>query len=225
MGGELPSRIVVVLFESYVCVRVCVNNMTKRTRCVPFWNMCHPETCFRLAWCAGLKNVHFWNMFQIGTMQTSSYRSRMLNARSFSIQLCAKRLKVKQSCICLFVGWLVCFSVINVGLLHMQWVKKTYCCLSLHGVNLKYVSEMHIFQNGTPCQSEICFRKAQVSERLHRLIREFAISTLYRKLQKNIIGLYSGMSHSRVVLNGFRVKSQTLCYRFRLIYDINSTWS
>ena len=24
------------------------------------WYMCHPETCFRLAWCAVLKNAHFW---------------------------------------------------------------------------------------------------------------------------------------------------------------------
>ena len=33
--------------------------------CVPFWNMCHPETFFRLAWCAVLKNMHFWYTFQI----------------------------------------------------------------------------------------------------------------------------------------------------------------
>ena len=59
--------------------------------CVPFWNMCHPETCFRLAWCAVLK--------------------------------------------------------------------------SLHGTNLKHVSEMHIFLNGTSCQSETCFRMAHVSKR------------------------------------------------------------
>ena len=36
---------------------------------------------------------------------------------------------------------------------------------SLHGANLKHVSEMHIFQNGTPCQSETCFRMAHFSER------------------------------------------------------------
>ena len=71
----------------------------------------------------------------------------------------------------LFVCLFVYFSVINVGLLQMQWVKKTYmyCCLlsiwqSLHRANLKNVSEKHIFQNGTPCQSETCFRMAQVSE-------------------------------------------------------------
>ena len=46
--------------------------------------MSHPETCFRLAWCAVLKNVHFWNMFQIGTVQTSLYQSRMWNERSWS---------------------------------------------------------------------------------------------------------------------------------------------
>ena len=29
--------------------------------------MCHPETCFRLAFCVVLKNEPFWNMVQIGT--------------------------------------------------------------------------------------------------------------------------------------------------------------
>ena len=47
--------------------------------CMPFWNMCRPETCVRLALCAVLKNVPFWNMLQIGIVQISSYRSRMLN--------------------------------------------------------------------------------------------------------------------------------------------------
>ena len=36
---------------------------------------------------------------------------------------------------------------------------------SLHGAYLKHVSELHIFYNGTPCQSETCFRMAHVSER------------------------------------------------------------
>ena len=51
----------------------------------------------------------------------------------------------------------------------MQWVKKTICCLpsiwqSLHSANLNHVSEMHIFLNGTPCQSETCLRMAHVSD-------------------------------------------------------------
>ena len=106
-------------------------------------------------------------MFQIGTVKTSSYRSRMLKARSWSTKYCAKRPKVRPSCISLFVSL---FFRINVGLLQMQWVKKTYCCLlsiwqSLHGAIVKNVSEMHIFQNGTPCQSVACFRMTHVSER------------------------------------------------------------
>ena len=62
-----------------------------RVWCVPFWNMCQPETCFRLAWCAVLKNVYFWYMFQICTVQTLSYQSHMLNARSWSIKDFEKR--------------------------------------------------------------------------------------------------------------------------------------
>ena len=107
--------------------------------CCVLWNMCHPERCFRLALCAVLKNVPFWNMLQICTVQASSYRSRMLNARSWSILTCARRPKSKTKllhlflclsvcllfffffcfCFCfvffvLFV--LFCFSVMNVGL-------------------------------------------------------------------------------------------------------------
>ena len=44
--------------------------------CVPFWNLCHPETCFRLALCAVLKKVSFWNMFQIGAVKTLPYQGK-----------------------------------------------------------------------------------------------------------------------------------------------------
>ena len=95
---------------------------------------------------------HFWNMFQISTVQTSSYRSRMINAWSWSIKISEKRPKVRSGCISFFL----CFSVTKR--LPSIW-------LSLHDANLKHVSEMHIFQNSTPCQSETCFRMAHVSER------------------------------------------------------------
>ena len=76
---------------------------SKHVCCMPFWNMCHPETCFRLAWWALLKNMYFWNMFQIGTVKTLSCRSRMLNGRLWSTNYCTKRPKVSPSCICLFI--------------------------------------------------------------------------------------------------------------------------
>ena len=95
---------------SWALLNLCVTPIPK---CVPFWNTCHPETCFRLAWCAILKNVHFWNMFQIGTVQTSSYRSRMLNARSRSIKMCAKKPHIRQAAFCLFVCLFVCLSFSN----------------------------------------------------------------------------------------------------------------
>ena len=120
--------------------------------CVPFCKypgkICHSETCFRLALCAVQKNVTFWNMFQIDTVQTSSYQSRMLNARSWSIR--------PSFCICLFVFSYECRDTTNA-------MSPRYD--SLHSVNLKHVSEWHIFQNGTQCQSETCFRMAHFSER------------------------------------------------------------
>ena len=104
-------------------------------------------------------------MFQIGTVQTSSYQSRISNARSWSIKICAKRPKAKLH---LFVS----LSVINVELLQIQCVKETYivrclrfdkvCTVSIwnmlqkclffrtaHHANLKHVSGWHMFQNGT----------------------------------------------------------------------------
>ena len=78
----------------------------------------------------------------------------------------------------------------------MQWVKR-HCCLpsvwlSLHGAILTYVSEMHIFQNGTPCQSETCFRMAHVSKRHatrahHGLFKASAFETLatFHKVAKS----------------------------------------
>ena len=39
------------------------------------------------------------------------------------------------------------------------------CFRMAHHTNLKNVSGWHVFQNGTPCQSETCFRLAHVSER------------------------------------------------------------
>ena len=36
----------------------CIRNV-KCVSCVPFWNVCHPEACFRLAWCTVLKKCAF----------------------------------------------------------------------------------------------------------------------------------------------------------------------
>ena len=57
-------------------IRAYKQAVSIRTCCIPFWNMCNPETFFRLTWCAILKNVHFWNTFQISTVQTLSYRGQ-----------------------------------------------------------------------------------------------------------------------------------------------------
>ena len=47
------------------------------TCCVPFWNMCHCETCFRPGFQIGIlcrsEKVSFWNMFHIGTGHILSY--------------------------------------------------------------------------------------------------------------------------------------------------------
>ena len=107
--------------------------------------LCHPETCLRLALCAILKNVHFWNMLQISTVQTLSYRSRMLNARSWSIKTCARRPKVKPNyCICL---------------LFSNQCRATSDAMSLREIVL-FALDMTIFQCTAP------IRMAHISKRL-----------------------------------------------------------
>ena len=110
--------------------------------CVPFW-IC--------------TIVPFWNMLQICTVQTSSYQSHILNARSRSIKTCASIPKVRPSyCICfaLFCFVLLCFffSVMKIGLPQMQWVKKTSLLSTLHMAK----SEQR--------QSKACFKMAHFPE-------------------------------------------------------------
>ena len=58
------------------CVLVCSINHQEISRNMQV--LCAILTRFRLAWCAILKNVHFWNMFQIGIMQTLSYQQQTI---------------------------------------------------------------------------------------------------------------------------------------------------
>ena len=141
--------------------------------------MFHLETCFRLSLCAVPKNVHFWNKLQISTVQTLSYWSRTLNARSWRIKTCARSPKLRP-----FLHLFVClffFPVISVGLFKCNEFKRHHCCLpsmwqSLHSVNLKHVSEWHIYQDGTQCQSETCFKVARNS---HKFSTNFPQATRF----------------------------------------------
>ena len=97
-----------------------------------------------------MKHVPSWNMLQIGNVQTSSYRSCMLKARSWSIKTCSRRSKLRPS---YYICLSVCFSVMNVGLLQRQWAKKTSPLSAL---------DMTKFAQR---QSEACFKMALFSER------------------------------------------------------------
>ena len=119
----------------------------KRVCCVPIWNMCHSETCLRLAWCAILKNMHFWNMFQIGTLQHSSNRRRMLNATSWSINMCVKRPKIR-------TRYIICLFFISN-------CKAASNAMSLKGILLS-VPDMTQFAR---CPSNTCFRNTNFSEK------------------------------------------------------------
>ena len=115
--------------------------------------MCHSETCFRLAWCAVLKNVHFWFFF-------SNWQGTNFVISKPHVRCLCKETKSTTK-LYLFVCLFSCFNCNEL---------KRHCCLpsiwqSLHDANLKHGLEMPFFQNGTQCQSETCFRMAHVSER------------------------------------------------------------
>ena len=135
---------------------------------------CRFETCAilkydKLALCAVLKNVPFWNVLQIGTVQTSLDRCRMLNARSWSTKTVQGYQKVRPNCcICLFVSFSV--MIICKATLQMHTVKKRHQLLSALDM-AKFAQRQseacfkmaHLSTN--KCQSETYFRMAHVSDR------------------------------------------------------------
>ena len=129
---------------------------------------------------AVLKDVpSWWSMFQIGMVCPSKKRAFLKHVSNWHCEnfvISKPRVKwkvVKHKIVCketkstTKLHLFIYFSVINVGLLQIQWVilltalDKT----KFARCHLKNVSEMHIFQNGTLCQSVACFRMAHVSER------------------------------------------------------------
>ena len=119
-----------VEFRSKTCLRLIVEMMCRSEK------MCISETCFILALC-NLRHTEAVSQ---------------LNTKFWSIKICWKRLKVRKSCISLFlVCWSICLLFSNKSRANSNAVI--------------YVFEMHIFQNGTLRQSAkylaaTCFRTA-----------------------------------------------------------------
>ena len=128
-----------------VVVRACV-----ACRSESFWNMCHPEICFRLTSCAVLKNVPFWNILPLNAVQTLSYvgQTTMMSFLLIVFEVALYLLlKNKQANKCSSLALLL------VSLL------KFLCFRTLH---LTYGFDMTTL---TQCQPEACFRMAHFSER------------------------------------------------------------
>ena len=137
------------------------------TCCMPFWNMCHPETFFRLAWRTVLKNMHFWYMFQICTVKTLSYREQTTICLFNSLHLkkpffiTEKQTKNKQMQLDLTYGlFSKSFMLQGLAFNMWPWYDKVFT-VQIWNMYQKCT----FFQNGTSCQYETCFRMAHVSKR------------------------------------------------------------
>ena len=126
---------------------------------VPFWNMFHFGIVCRSEKCTILKHISDWQCanFVIMVISKPSVKCKVLKHKT-----CAKRPWRDQTAKLLQL--FVCFSVMNVGLLQIQWFQKAYCLpsiwLSLQCQSETYFSELHtmpiwnMFQNDTPHVSE-----------------------------------------------------------------------
>ena len=148
--------------------------------------MSHLDTCLNWHSVPSWKNVHFWNMF----LTALDMKKKWHGARQQHVFL--------THCIwsspTFLTEKILCGGTASVTYLPaLIWQ-------SLHSANLKHVSKWQIFQNGTPCQSETCFRMAHVSERhairtIGRIMCEAStcsmIVTLRWRLQEKVNSLYT----------------------------------
>ena len=112
---------------------------------VPFWKMCISKTCFRLAPC---KLCHIE-----GRWQYVFFNHYIWSSPTFVTE---KQTKKERNAVWpYFWSLFTNFYASRPCIYHATSIWR-----SLHKANLKHVSEMHIFQNGTPCQYETCFRVA-----------------------------------------------------------------
>ena len=172
---------------SLPCILMCLSDWAIRpTRayvCVPFWNMCHPETCFRLACCtcrfekcffffffffyspvrfekcSFLKHVSDWHPANFVISRADHNMSFLTITFEVALLLLLKNKQTKKEM----------QPDLTFGLFSLTFMLQDHEFIMplrydevKHSANLKHASEMHIFQNGIPCQSETCFRMAHV---------------------------------------------------------------
>ena len=114
----------IFLFFFLVCVACCsvtcaILKHVSDWHGVPFWKMCILEKCFRLAQC-----------------KLTSYRSRMLNVRSWSIKICEKKPKVRPSYICLFVFQYRCRGYFKCNEFKKRQRLCVFLCLNERNISL-----------------------------------------------------------------------------------------
>ena len=127
---------------------------------VPSWNMSQIGIVCRSEKCAVLKHASDWHCANFVILK-SHVKCKVLKHKN----LC-KETKSKAKLLH-FVSLFLQERMLSY--FKFSELKTHHCCLpliwqSLYSANLKHVSKWHIFQNGTQCQSETCFRTAHVLE-------------------------------------------------------------
>ena len=146
------------------CVRFQDGNNinVSHSHCVPFWNMCHPiDIVCRSEKCAILKHAPDWYCANF-VISKPHFKCKVKKHWN----LC-KETEVRPSyCIYLFI----CFSIMNVGLLQIQWVKKSTIVVCPWYGRVFTVPVCSMFHNGTFFRTahnanlKTCFGMANVSE-------------------------------------------------------------
>ena len=143
------------------CVVRCVLRVLRAVlKHVPSWNMFQIGMACRFEKCAFLKHVSDWHRANFVISRADDNMSFL--TITFEVAL-ATFVTEKQTNKEMQPGLTFgLFSLMFMLQDHAFIMRLRYDERSLHGANLKHGSEMHIFQNGTPCQSETCFRMARV---------------------------------------------------------------
>ena len=120
----------------------------------PSWNIFQIAMVCRFEKCAFLKHVSDWHRANFVISRADDNMSFLITTVfEVALLLLLKNKQTNKRSLAYFWSLFTNLYASEPCIYHATLIWR-----SLHGANLKHVSEMHIFQNGTQCQSETCFR-------------------------------------------------------------------
>ena len=179
---------------------------------VPSWNIFQIGLVCRSEKCAFLKHVSDWHHANFVISRADDNMSFLTITFEVALRLLLKNKqtnKQRHAAWPYFWSPLTNFYASGPCIYHATSIWQT-----LHGADLKHVSQMHIFQNGTPCQSETCFGMARF-----RMARNICIACtralhniLIILLQVSYIMLYKIHNTYPSLHSLIKRKNYSICY-------------